>query len=83
MHQNPGVKRKFTGSHGHLVMPSTFEKASSVVHRDTLAAPVDTAKPVKYQDAGKLCALNSVANGVQIPQALYDDLSRKTNRSSK
>jgi hypothetical protein len=35
------------------------------------------AKLIKYQEAGKLCALNSVANGVDIPQALYTDIKEQ------
>ena len=73
LHKYPGVKRKFTGSRGGWVRPSTLEPFPTVVVNDTLVAEVQAVKLIN-QKTGKLCALNSVANVVRLPQALYEEL---------
>ena len=57
-------------------MSSTLEPSPTAVVNDTLVAEVQTAKLIN-QEAGKLCALNSLANAVPTPQALYEELNKE------
>jgi hypothetical protein len=72
---------KFTGALAAAVVHRVESKSFSIVHRDRIGQHVDNGTPTFHRDAGKLCALNCVVNGMltrgmRMPPELYTSIAQ-------